>query len=69
MFLLNLSLAQFLGASARCAAVVVALYLLDRSRRRQVVSTLRFWSDRRDSLGRRTAPANPAALVPAAATG
>jgi hypothetical protein len=43
MHLLNLSLAQFLAVFGSIAAVSVALYLLDRSRRRQVVSTLRFW--------------------------
>src|SRR5579872_3674136 len=43
MFLLNLSLLQFTAVFGSIAAVSVALYLLDRSRRRQVVSTLRFW--------------------------
>ena len=43
MFLLNLSLFQFAALFGSIAAVSVALYLLDRSRRRQVVSTLRFW--------------------------
>ena len=43
MHLLNLSLPQFLGLIGSVSAVLVALYLLDRSRRRQVVSTLRFW--------------------------
>ena len=43
MYFLNLSLAQFLAVFGSVAAVSVALYLLDRSRRRQVVSTLRFW--------------------------
>jgi hypothetical protein len=43
MYLLNLTLAQFLAVFGSVAAVAVALYLLDRSRRRQVVSTLRFW--------------------------
>jgi hypothetical protein len=43
MYFLNLSLAQFLAVFGAVAAVSVALYLLDRSRRRQVVSTLRFW--------------------------
>ena len=43
MYFLNLSLAQFLTVFGTVAAVSVALYLLDRSRRRQVVSTLRFW--------------------------
>jgi len=43
MFLLNLSLAQFLAIFGAVSAVSVALYLLDRARRKQVVSTLRFW--------------------------
>ncbi|MBZ5729418.1 MAG: BatA and WFA domain-containing protein [Acidobacteriia bacterium] len=43
MYLLNLSLLQFLAVFGSISAVAVALYLLDRSRRKQVVSTLRFW--------------------------
>ena len=43
MHLLNLSLTQFLVIFGSASAVAVALYLFDRSRRRQVVSTLRFW--------------------------
>jgi hypothetical protein len=43
MYFLNLTLGQFLAVFGSVAAVSVALYLLDRSRRRQVVSTLRFW--------------------------
>jgi len=43
MYFLNLSLAQFIAIFGSISAVAVALYLLDRSRRRQVVSTLRFW--------------------------
>ncbi|HEV3332559.1 MAG TPA: BatA and WFA domain-containing protein [Bryobacteraceae bacterium] len=43
MYFLNLSLAQFLTVFGAIAAVSIALYLLDRSRRRQTVSTLRFW--------------------------
>src|ERR1051325_777174 len=43
MYLLNLSLLQFVAVFGSISAVAVALYLLDRSRRRQVVSTLRFW--------------------------
>lgn len=44
MHLLNLSLAQFLVVFGSVAALTIALYLLDRSRRRQVVATLRFWA-------------------------
>lgn len=43
MYLLNLSLFQFMAVFGSIGAVSVALYLLDRSRRKQVVSTLRFW--------------------------
>ena len=44
MYLLNLSLGQFLGLFGALSAISVALYLLDRSRRKVVVSTLRFWT-------------------------
>lgn len=43
MFLLNLSVFQLVGIFGAISAVSVALYLLDRTRRKQVVSTLRFW--------------------------
>ncbi|HWC01108.1 MAG TPA: hypothetical protein VG672_30595, partial [Bryobacteraceae bacterium] len=43
MYFLNLTLGQFLVLFGSVSAVMVALYLLDRSRRKQVVSTLRFW--------------------------
>jgi hypothetical protein len=43
MHLLNLTLGQFLAMFGSVSAVMLALYLLDRSRRKQVVSTLRFW--------------------------
>jgi hypothetical protein len=43
MELLNLTLTQFLVLFGSISAVSVALYLLDRTRRRQIVSTLRFW--------------------------
>jgi hypothetical protein len=44
MFFLNLALGQLLIAAGAISAFTVALYLLDRSRRKQVVSTLRFWT-------------------------
>jgi hypothetical protein len=44
MYFLNLSLGQFLALFGGVSAVMIALYLLHRSRRRQVVSTLRFWN-------------------------
>ncbi|HVN05819.1 MAG TPA: BatA and WFA domain-containing protein [Bryobacteraceae bacterium] len=43
MHLLNLTLGQFLAVFGSVSALTLALYLLDRSRRRQMVSTLRFW--------------------------
>ena len=44
MNFLNLSLGELLGLAGVISAGLVALYLLDRSKRRQVVSTLRFWT-------------------------
>ena len=44
MYLLNLSLFQMFAVFGGVSAVSVALYLLDRSRRKLVVSTLRFWT-------------------------
>jgi hypothetical protein len=46
MDLLNLTLGQFLAVFVPLAAGLVALYFYDRSRRRLVVSTLRFWPRR-----------------------
>jgi hypothetical protein len=43
MYFLNLSLVQMITVFGAVSAVSIALYLLDRSRRKQVVSTLRFW--------------------------
>jgi len=43
MFLLNLSLAEFLAIFGAVSGLLVALYLLDRSRQRQTVASLRFW--------------------------
>ncbi|MEO8372847.1 MAG: VWA domain-containing protein [Candidatus Solibacter sp.] len=43
MYFLNLSLFQFLAVFGGISAISVALYLLDRSRRKVVVSTLQFW--------------------------
>ena len=45
MSFLNLGLGELLGLAGAISAGVIALYLLDRSRRKQVVSTLRFWAD------------------------
>ena len=40
---LNISIGEFLAIFGAITALSVALYLLDRNKRRQVVSTLRFW--------------------------
>ncbi len=45
MFFFNLSLAEFLTIFTALSSLTVLLYLLDRSRRKQVVPTLRFWRD------------------------
>ncbi len=44
MSFLNLTFGELIGLVSAISAGVVALYLLDRSKRRQVVSTLRFWT-------------------------
>lgn len=44
MNFLNLGLGELLGLIGAISAGVTALYLLDRSKRRQVVATLRFWT-------------------------
>jgi hypothetical protein len=46
MELLNLTLGQLLAVFVPLAGALVALYFYDRSRRRLVVSTLRFWPRR-----------------------
>ena len=45
MFLLNLGLGQFLAIFGGIGVFAVALYLLDRTRRKQVVATLKFWTE------------------------
>jgi len=41
---LNLSLGELIGIGGAISAAVVALYLLDKSKHRHVVATLRFWT-------------------------
>ncbi len=50
MFFLNFGLAQFLMLAGAASLATVALYLLDRSRRRLSVSTLRFWTPARQPV-------------------
>ncbi|PYT06244.1 MAG: hypothetical protein DMF60_09765 [Acidobacteria bacterium] len=65
MYLLNLSLAQFLALFGTVSATLVLLYLLDRSRRRQVVATLRFWvaADQPSVVQRRKRIRQPLSLI------
>src|ERR1700704_5371509 len=44
MSFLNLGLGELLGLVGAISAGIVALYLLDRSKRRQLVPALRFWA-------------------------
>jgi hypothetical protein len=43
VFFFNLSFFEFLGAFTALSGIVVALYLLDRSKQRHTVATFRFW--------------------------
>ena len=43
MNFLNFSLGELLGLAGIVSAGIVALYLLDRSKRKRIVGTLRFW--------------------------
>jgi Aerotolerance regulator N-terminal/von Willebrand factor type A domain len=44
MFFLNLTAGEFLTLLGGLGGLITALYLLDRAKRRKVVSTLRFWT-------------------------
>jgi Ca-activated chloride channel family protein len=48
MGFLNLTILEFLAVLLPVASVMVALYFYDRSRKRRMVSTLRFWPQRPD---------------------
>jgi aerotolerance regulator-like protein/VWA domain-containing protein len=65
MNFLNLGLGELLGLAGAISAGVVALYLLDRSKRRQLVATLRFWTpaDVRTELKHRRRIQQPWSLV------
>src|SRR5437016_4817085 len=65
MYFLNLSLAQFLALFGTVSATLVLLYLLDRSRRRQVVATLRFWvaADQSSVVQKRKRIRQPLSLI------
>ncbi|MBV8896261.1 MAG: VWA domain-containing protein [Acidobacteriaceae bacterium] len=44
MFFLNLTAGEFLALFAGLGGLITALYLLDRAKRKKIVSTLRFWT-------------------------
>ena len=44
MFFLNLSAVEFIALLGTLSSVITALYLLDKRKRKRVVSTLRFWT-------------------------
>src|SRR5271154_839002 len=65
MYFLNLSLVQFLAVGGVISAATVLLYLLGRSRRRQIVATLRFWvaADQPAVVERRKRIQQPLSLI------
>ncbi|MGH9559675.1 MAG: vWA domain-containing protein [Bryobacteraceae bacterium] len=65
MSFLNLSLGELIGLAGAISAGIFALYLLDRSKRKQVVATLRFWiaADVRTELKHRRRIQQPWSLL------
>ncbi|HXE15010.1 MAG TPA: BatA and WFA domain-containing protein [Bryobacteraceae bacterium] len=65
MFFLNLSLGEFLALLGGLSGIVTALYLLDRTKRKKVVSSLRFWvaAPRVDEQQRRKRIREPWSLI------
>ncbi len=65
MFFLNLGLGELLAIAGAVSAGIVALYLLDRSKRKQRVLTLRFWmsADVRTELSHRRRIQQPWSLL------
>ncbi len=54
MFFLNLSAPEFFALFGVLSGLISLLYLLDRSKRRKVVSTLRFWSPAKSAAGQQS---------------
>src|SRR5438445_4146378 len=53
MFFLNLSAGEFFALLATLGGAITALYLLDRTKRKKIVSTLRFWTSASQSQDQR----------------
>jgi Mg-chelatase subunit ChlD len=54
MFFLNLSATEFFAVLGALSGLISLLYLLDRSKRKKVVSTLRFWTPARSAQGQQS---------------
>ena len=54
MFFLNLTATEFLALFGILGGLISLLYLLDRSKRRKMVSTLRFWTPARSAAGQQS---------------
>ena len=54
MFFLNLSAPEFFALFGVLSGLISLLYLLDRSKRRKVVSTLRFWTPAKSAAGQQS---------------
>jgi len=65
MHLVNLTLGELLALFGAAAAFMTVLYLLDRARRRQLVATLRFWTQaaRQTEIRRRRRIREPLSLA------
>lgn len=44
MFFLNLGMGEFIALLGALSGIIVTLYLLDRAKKKRIVSTLRFWA-------------------------
>ena len=54
MFFLNLTATEFVALFGILGGLISLLYLLDRSKRRKTVSTLRFWTPARSAAGQQS---------------
>jgi hypothetical protein len=54
MFFLNLTATEFLALFGVIGGLISLLYLLDKSKRKKVVSTLRFWTPAKSASGQQS---------------